>query len=41
MKNLIFILVACIQMTAFGQSKEETEDWIKEKIEMYGLKFNN
>jgi hypothetical protein len=37
MKNLIFILVACIQMTAFGQSKEETEDWIKEKIEMYGL----
>ena len=41
MKNLIFILIAFIQMTAFGQSKEETEDWIKEKIEMYGLKKSN
>jgi len=37
MKNLIFIIIAFLQMTTYGQSKVETENWIKEKIEMYGL----
>ncbi len=38
MKNNISIIFLLISFLNYGQSKSETEDWIKEKIFSYSYK---
>ena len=37
MKTLIFVILCLVGNLAFSQSKSETEEWIKSKIESAGL----
>ena len=40
MKNLLLFIICLIGQLAFSQTKTETEDWIKNKIEAAGLTGN-
>lgn len=41
MKKLLFLVTVLVQSLLSAQSNTETENWIKQKIEMYGLETHD